>query len=542
MTTWTRQDPAGHGNLPAPLDHPQDDFRAQAREKGWTFLDISDPDLALDPAAAALLAPKDARRLQAVPVAADDGEVLVAVADPDDITTTDELRRLLAGHTVRRVAAEPGALRRFIEEHFSALSEAGKIPKGTRRARRGRTLQPGGVTVLADTSGTPVEDLLELLMEQAVKSRASDIHIEQVTVGCDVRFRVDKNLRPVDLYSREVGSELISLIKTRSAMPPEVSLLPDSGRMSYQYLDGSTRDIRVEVTPTVHGTSAVLRLAASGVRRLDELGMSETNLDRYMRALNQPSGIIVVIGPTGSGKTTTLYSSVAHKMGPETKIITLEDPVEFTMDRYVSQIEISEAQSLTFDEGLRSIVRSDPNSILVGEIRDAATARAAVTAALTGHLVFTTVHAIDTSRMMTRLQQIDVKPAAFAPSVLCIVAQSLVRKLCPSCRVRVAVTPAHRRAAGWEQDQTPESIFEARPGGCGDCEGEGYHGIIPLHEVLLTTPALEEALSAPLLPSQIESLARDTQMTTMREDGLEKVKQGLTTIEQLNANTRRPMI
>jgi type IV pilus assembly protein PilB len=473
----------------------------------------------------------DARHLNVIPVSVSGNRVTIACADPSDIEILNKLRPLLAGKTVSLVAADAASIRRRIDEVYSARHEAAKVAqqldeaeaKAAEQVETGQDLGRVGQGLEGQNN-----KLLRLIIEQGIRELASDIHLEPNGHGIEVRNRIDGKLHIRGTYPAEVERGLTTLVKVESQMRTDNRRTPDSGVLLFRP-KGSAKavDIRVETAPCAWGQTVVMRLQNEVWRDLKTLGFSTENEARFRRAIAQPYGVILTTGPTGSGKTTTLYSAVRERINSETKIITLENPIEFKIPEGVTQMSVNDEQGMTFTRGLRSIVRQDPDVVLIGEIRDQETAETAVDAAMTGHLVFSTLHTNDAVGAVPRMTRLGIEPFLLSSSLLAVIGQRLVRRLCTKCKV-----PYQDEVEGKTED-----IFKPNPEGCLECFA-GYAGRVPIHEVLLVDDSLRELVANDAGQFDILTAARENGMTSMREDGWLKVREGITSVSEIVSNTR----
>lgn len=392
--------------------------------------------------------------------------------------------------------------------------------------------------LLDDTSDAPIIKLVNHIISQSVKADASDIHIEPYQNNFKVRYRVDGILYDLLTPPKWIQPALISRIKVMAKLNIAEKRLPQDGRLDVKIGD-HTIDVRVSTLPTTFGERVVLRLLnkTNTLFQLSDLGLSSEKLELFEHLVQSPNGIILVTGPTGSGKTTTLYAILSSINTPDINIITIEDPVEYQI-KGISQIQVNPKINLTFARGLRSIVRQDPDVILVGEIRDQETAEIAVQSALTGHLVFSTLHTNDSASAITRLVDIGVEPFLISSSVLAVVAQRLVRMLCSNCKQPYIPDDIALKSLGITLDQTKSrNLFKAK--GCEKCFHSGYRGRIGIFEIMLLDPSLKSLILKTFDSQQIKEAARKKNMVTLRQDGIEKVLQGLTTIEEVIRVTQR---
>ncbi len=391
--------------------------------------------------------------------------------------------------------------------------------------------------LLDETSDAPIIKLLNLLLSGAVKDRASDIHIEPYQGNVRVRYRIDGILYDILSLPRKIHSPLVSRVKVMASLNIAEKRLPQDGRIEIRIADRSV-DIRVSTIPTSFGERVVLRLLdkTSSVLRLSDLGMDEKKVNQFNNLIKSPYGIILVTGPTGSGKTTTLYAALSTINSPEVNIITIEDPVEYQIEG-IGQIQVNPKIDLTFAQGLRSIVRQDPDVILIGEVRDRETAEIAIQSSLTGHLVFSTLHTNDAASAVTRLIDMGIEPYLVTSSVIAIIAQRLVRVLCPKCKE--AYTPDDESLVnlGLNPKTSREKVFY-RKTGCAACMNTGYRGRTAIFEILILDDSIKRMILKTSDSNQIQDEAVRRGMATLLANGAEKVLEGTTTIEEVFRVTR----
>ena len=398
--------------------------------------------------------------------------------------------------------------------------------EGALASRQFRAEKPKELAML------PVPQLVDALLQQALQERASDIHIEPVTQGLRVRFRIDGMLREKELLPLEMQAAVLSRIKLLSAMDIAEKRLPQDGRWRVQK-ENQDVDVRVSTLPVQGGEKAVLRiLPFRGMRQnIETLGFSKDALQRYRLLYQKPQGIILICGPTGSGKTTTLYATLAELNRPESNLVSIEDPVELQLAG-MNQVQVNAKAGLTFATALRAILRQDPNIIMVGEIRDAETADAAVRAAMTGHLVFSTLHTNDAAGAVARLLDLGVPPFLVATSLLGVVAQRLVRLVCQECRQ--SYRPAEHTAEEMLLKDVPEGKRSFVKGcGCAACGQTGYRGRQAIYEVMPVTSRLRQLIQEKAAAYEIAAAAREEGMHTMSEDGVAKAAAGLTSLSEV---------
>jgi type IV pilus assembly protein PilB len=389
---------------------------------------------------------------------------------------------------------------------------------------------------------SPIIRLVDTMIFTALERRASDIHIETMDDSVAVKYRIDGVLQQaMPPISKEHHSTIVSRIKVMSELDIAERRVPQDGRFRVKY-KGRLIDFRVSIMPTVHGENGVLRVLdkesmSEKFRKLtlDVVGFDEEDLRHFRRYIKEPYGMVLVTGPTGSGKTTTLYAALNEIKSEEDKIITIEDPVEYQI-RGITQIPVNEKKGLTFARGLRSILRHDPDKIMVGEIRDTETAQIAIQSALTGHLVFTTVHANNVVDVLGRFLNMGVEPYNFVSALNCILAQRLVRLICNSCRRVVHYPPEVLEASGLDPEQWSKvSFYEGQ--GCIECAGTGFRGRTAIHELLDLSDRIREMILAKKPTSEIRRAAREEGMRFLRESALDKVRLGMTTLKEINKVT-----
>ncbi|HEY2283641.1 MAG TPA: GspE/PulE family protein [Solirubrobacteraceae bacterium] len=500
--------------------------RALAERYGLDHLDLS--LFPVDMSAANLVTTAAAKRYQAVPVAfADKRTLLVAMADPSNVLAVDDIA-IMTGYEVRVAVAPPddiaGLISRLDRLEDVVADSGGQLEE----------LEEGGVADVVDLHDTaddaPVVKLVNQIVAQAVERNASDIHLAPDGREVRVRFRIDGVLQDVTTVPRRMAAGVISRVKIMAELNIAERRLPQDGRVGLA-VDGRHVDLRVVTLPSVHGESIVMRVLDkdSVVVELDTLGMSESDSERFERAFNETHGAVLVTGPTGSGKSTTLYAALQKLNTPEKNIITVEDPVEYEIPG-LTQVQVSAKVGLTFAAGLRSMVRADPDVIMVGEIRDRETAQIAVESALTGHLVLSTLHTNDAPSAITRLVEMGIEPFLVASALDCVVAQRLARMLCSSCKRRAIVPAEILRENGYKALVDLEAY---EPVGCRRCGGSGYRGRVGLYEVMDVSPEVQKLALERRPAEEIRDVAVRQGMRRLREDGLEKVRQGRTSIAEI---------
>ncbi|MFL6301199.1 MAG: GspE/PulE family protein [Terriglobales bacterium] len=476
-----------------------------------------------------------------------DGRLIVAIADPSRLMMIDELSLLLGKRIVTKVAtlSQINDILKKTEQSQRVLEEAGEgfVLDVIREDESGdETISIERLTAEGDSS--PIIRLVDTAIFTALQRRASDIHIETRDDSVAIKYRIDGVLREaMKPISRDHQSTIISRIKVMSELDIAERRVPQDGRFRVRYGDPPRFiDFRVSIMPSIHGEDAVLRVLdkesmSEKFRKLtlDVVGFAEDDLRKFRRYIAEPYGMVLVTGPTGSGKTTTLYAALNEIKSDEDKLVTIEDPVEYQI-RGVTQIPVNEKKGLTFARGLRSILRHDPDKIMVGEIRDTETAQIAIQSALTGHLVFTTVHANNVVDVLGRFLNMGVDPYNFISALNCILAQRLVRTICESCPKGLRYDQQTLIDSGL--DPAVWGDFEFREGeGCIECSGTGFKGRTAIHELLDLSDNVREMILSKKPTSEIRRAARDEGMRFLRESALDKVRAGITTLKEINKVT-----
>ncbi len=475
------------------------------------------------------LTPVFLRQARSCPLRVEEGELVVAMADPGDLYVYETLERV-TGYRVRPVLARERDILEALSHYFTDGQAQGKRVAGEESEIEYLEEDEEDVEHLRDlASEAPVIRLVNTLIARALESRASDIHIEPFERELRVRYRIDGILHDVEAPPRQLQAALTSRIKLMAKLNIAERRLPQDGRIKLRML-GREIDLRVSTLPTLYGESVVLRILdrSSIVLDLEALGFPSDTLAAFSRLIRRPHGMILVTGPTGSGKTTTLYGALHKINSPDKKIITIEDPVEYQLSG-VNQIHVKPQIGLTFANGLRSIVRQDPDVIMVGEIRDFETAEIAVQAALTGHLVFSTLHTNDAAGAVSRLLEMGVEDYLLASSLLGVLAQRLVRRLCLRCRRPVESNLTYLGAGG--EGNGPAAIYEAQ--GCEECSMTGYRGRSGIYELLLVNDEIRKLILQHASADVIKGQAVSQGMRTLREDGWREVRAGITTVAEV---------
>jgi type IV pilus assembly protein PilB len=499
--------------------------RALAERYGLDYLDLG--VFSVDMSAANLVSTAAAKRYQAVPVAfADQRTLLVAMADPSNVLAVDDIA-IMTGYEIRVAVAPPDDIAALIVR----LDRLEDVVASSGELQEIEQAESAEVVDLHETADdAPVVKLVNQIVAQAVERGASDVHFAPDGRELRVRFRVDGVLQDVTTIPRRMALGVISRVKIMAELNIAERRLPQDGRVGLA-VDGRHIDLRVVTLPSVHGEAIVLRVLdkASVVVELDKLGMAEPEHECFERAFNQTHGAVLVTGPTGSGKSTTLYAALQRLNTPEKNIITVEDPVEYEIAG-LTQVQVSPKVGLTFAAGLRSMVRADPDVIMIGEIRDRETAQIAVESALTGHLVLSTLHTNDAPSAITRLTEMGVEPFLVASALDCIVAQRLARMLCSHCKRRTIIPAEVLHESGYKAVIDLEAY---EPVGCRRCGGSGYRGRVGMYEVMSVTPEIQRMALERRPAEEIRDVAVRQGMRRLRDDGLEKVRQGRTSITEI---------
>ncbi len=498
--------------------------RALAERYGLDHLDLG--VFSVDMSAANLVTTAIAKRYHAVPVAfSDKRTLLVAMADPSNVLAVDDIA-IMTGYEIRVAVAPPDDIAALVSRLDRLEDVVGSAESIAEDEEDG-----GEVVALHDTDeDAPVIKLVNQIVAQAVERRASDVHLAPDGRELRVRFRVDGVLQDITTVPRRMAPGVVSRIKIMAELDISEKRLPQDGRVGLA-VDGRHIDLRVVTLPSVHGEGIVMRVLdkASVVVELHKLGMADAERERFERSCRETHGAVLVTGPTGSGKSTTLYAALQLLNTPEKNIITVEDPVEYEMSG-LTQVQVSPKVGLTFAAGLRSMVRADPDVIMVGEIRDRETAQIAVESALTGHLVLSSLHTNDAASAITRLTEMGIEPFLVASALECVVAQRLARMLCPSCKRRTIIPAKLLRESGYKARVDLEAY---EPVGCRRCGGGGYRGRIGLYEVMKMSAELQTMALERQPAEVIRDLAIKQGMTRLSDDGLQKVRQGRTSIAEV---------
>lgn len=501
---------------------------ALARQVGLDFVDLTDH--MIDPSAASLISDQVARRYRALPIGFDDSRLVVAMSDPSNVFALDDIRTI-TGLEVKPVVATAADIDSAIRK-YGAFEQSAEDIASAASAEHGDTAADLE-EMEAAVEDAPIVKLVNLLITQAVADRASDIHIEPAEKDIRIRYRIDGVLHEVMRSPKNIQAGLISRLKVMADINIAERRIPQDGRIGL-VVGGKAVDLRLVTLPTVYGEKIVIRILdkSSVLLKLEDLGFNDQSYAQFEKRFRQPYGTILVTGPTGSGKSTTLYATLNIINSVDRNIITVEDPVEYRLAG-ISQIQVNNKAGMTFASALRSILRADPDVVLIGEIRDRETALIAMEAALTGHLVLSTLHTNDAASAITRLVEMEVEPYLVASALDCVVAQRLARRLCDHCKESYKPSKAELEQARFPEKVRGEIKELFRPAGCTRCGRTGFRGRMGLYEVMPITEELERLTAEAKSSEDINRLAIEQGMITLREDGLEKARLGYTSVDEI---------
>ncbi|HZR79230.1 MAG TPA: GspE/PulE family protein [Chthoniobacterales bacterium] len=506
--------------------------RSLAAQAHMDWIDLS--AMIIPPAVIKQISAADARRFKVIPVAFGETGLVVAVSDPLDIDTIDSLGFLLH-RELELVCSSPEKIREALIKYYGTADEAADVIKEKLGEDVDLGLEIGDSAAISDADETdaPIIRMVSMLIIEAHRAGASDIHLEPLDKKFRIRFRIDGVLQEMQAPAKRLQSAIISRLKIMTgSMSIAEKRLPQDGRIQVK-IKKKPVDLRVSTIPTNHGESIVIRILdkASLMLGLPELGFFSDDQETFERLIQLPDGIVLVTGPTGSGKTSTLYACLNYINKPDRKIITVEEPVEYQMTG-INQVQVNPEIGMTFPAALRSILRQAPNVIMIGEIRDLETASIATNASLTGHLVFSTLHTNDAPSAIARLIDIGVQPFLVASSLRAIMAQRLVRRICPNCREPAQLTDSEMRALRIEPGQMRDAqVMHGR--GCEQCRGTGYKGRMGIFEIFVLDDEARHMINKRSSTLNLRQRARELGMRTLREDGIRKVLAGMTTAEEV---------
>ena len=501
---------------------------ALATQVGLQFVDLT--DFPVDVSAVSRISDAVCRRYNALPIAVEDGKLVVAMFDPANVVAIDDIRSM-ARMEVKPVVATKADIVGAINRYHRGDAELDDLTV----AMEGSVLDGDDdlSSVKEIVEDAPIVKFVNLLITQAIQDRASDIHVEPAEHDLRVRFRIDGVLHEIMRSPKSITAGVTSRLKIMADINIAERRIPQDGRLSVN-ANGKKIDLRVATLPTVWGEKIVMRILdnSTAMLKLSDLGFGDENYETYAKSFVKPYGMILVTGPTGSGKSTTLYATLNIVSKPEVNVITVEDPVEYRLPG-INQVQANPKAGLTFAAALRSILRSDPDIVLLGEIRDKETAHIAIEAALTGHLVLSTLHTNDAPSAIVRLTEMGIEPFLVGSALDCVLAQRLARKLCSKCKE--AYTPTREMLAAQRfplgEDEPVPTLFRAI--GCSACSKTGYKGRIALHEVMAVSEEIEKLAVEHASTLEVSKVALEQGMITLRADGLAKVKAGHTSMEEI---------
>lgn len=503
--------------------------KARAAQASLAFIELL--DYPVDRLAVALVPAPVCQRHEVLPIALEGGRIVLAMVDPGNVFASDDVRAA-AGMEVITVVAERADLLAAIARYHRVDDELSNLTTTMEEESAPVEVTSFGLSESTDDDA-PIVRFVNLLVSQAIQDKASDIHIEPGEHALRVRYRIDGVLHEMRPAPKSIQNGVISRLKIMSDIDIAERRKPQDGRMSVSH-GGRKIDLRVATLPTVWGEKVVMRILdnSNTSMSLRDLSLLERNYQAYQKSYSKPYGMILVTGPTGSGKSTTLYTTLNAVAKPEINVITVEDPVEYRMAG-INQVQVNPKAGLTFASALRSILRSDPDVVLLGEIRDHETAQIAIEASLTGHLVLSTLHTNDAPSAITRLTEMGIEPFLVGSALDCIVAQRLARRLCDRCKQPAVYTADQlsRLKFGFDPSMALPALWQ--PVGCQSCSNTGYRGRIAIHEVMTVSEDIERLAVARASSAEIARVARSEGMLTLREDGWEKAKMGLTSVEEI---------
>ncbi|WP_209561724.1 GspE/PulE family protein [Frigoribacterium sp. PvP032] len=504
--------------------------RARAQANGVDFVELV--DYPVDRAAVTMVPAAVCRRHSVLPIAVRDGLLLLAMADPGDVFAIDDVRAALR-IGVEPVLADRADLQAALDRYLRADDELNDLTSTLEEETSAVESAQADIASSGPDDDVPIVRFVNLLVSQAITDHASDIHIEPAEHDVRIRYRIDGVLHEMQPAPKAIQNGVISRLKIMSEIDIAERRRPQDGRMSVRH-GGRQIDLRVATLPTVWGEKVVMRILdnSNTSMSLRDLNLLERNFDVYAASYSKPYGMILVTGPTGSGKSTTLYTTLNAVARPEINVITVEDPVEYRMDG-INQVQVNPKAGLTFAGALRSILRSDPDVVLLGEIRDHETAQIAIEASLTGHLVLSTLHTNDAPSAITRLTEMGIEPFLVGSAIDCVVAQRLARRLCDRCKTPTSYTPRQLEHLRFPVRLDEPAPLVYQPVGCAQCSNTGYRGRIALHEVMSVSEEIERLAVSRASSAEIARVATEQGMVSLRHDGWAKAKLGLTSVEEI---------
>lgn len=509
-------------------------IKAITLSMGLDYVDVL--NIEIDESIAMLMSSRQAHNLPALPLYEQDGHLVVAVPLElaKSIQAKDDVKRITGRPRVSFVISTKKDIKALINRVYN-IAEDSSAKKSVKMMSSNDDIDSSQfLSEIPDEveAESEVVQFVDLVLSQAVRERVSDVHFDPSERKLQVRYRIDGILRDVFEAPRSMIAEIVSRLKILAELDISLTRIPQDGRLS-QVFDGRKIDFRVATLPSVWGEKVVMRILDNSQANLPltKLNFSQSNLDRFLGAARKPYGMVLVTGPTGSGKSTTLYSALNEITTPEVNVLTVEDPVEYRING-VTQVQVNNRAKMTFETILRTFLRSDPDVILVGEIRDHETATIAMQAGLTGHMVFSTLHTNDAASAIPRLADMGVEPFITASTLQGVASQRLIRRLCEKCKEAWVPTEVELAALKYSYEVEPEDTF-FRPVGCNSCRKSGYSGRLAIHEVLTVSPAIQKAIIEGAKGMEVSEIAIAEGMITLREDGFEKVAQGLTSFQEV---------
>lgn len=499
---------------------------ALAKASGYEYVDLT--SMQIDPTIMSLVPEEIMRKHNLVPFALERGVLKVAISDPSNVIAIDDLK-VVTGYEVEPFVATETEIQNLIEQFMRLDTDVKELTEigFTEEADEKKVIEE------AESEDAPIVKLVNAILTEGVRARASDIIVEPQENEVRVRYRIDGVYHEVMKTAKNTQLGIITRIKILGSMDIAEKRVPQDGRISL-VVDGRQVDFRVATFPTIYGEAAVLRILEKGsiMIELDSLGFLPEQLEIFKNSIKKPWGAVIVTGPTGSGKTTTLYSALNMINDVEKNIITVEDPVEYRLEG-INQVQVNPQAGLTFASALRSILRNDPDIIMIGEIRDTETALIAIESALTGHLVLSTLHTNNAAGVFTRLIEMGIEPFLISSAIDCVVAQRLARKLCPNCKEPFQPDKDFLKSVGFSDEDISRIDVLYKPRGCDYCSKTGFKGRTGLYEVLLTSEKIKELVLEKATTDEIMEQARKEGMKTMLECGLQKVMKGETSVEEV---------